>query len=848
MKKISVIFALLLALLTVLVGCNQTPTEITVPTTAPVANSLSVGYARVDITPRESVPMGGYGDGRMSTSTQDPLYATCIAFTDAKDNTVLFIPLDLTRSYSEVIPKVRSYISEKTGIPLDNIITTASHTHSSPDLAKTDDLGIQNYNEALPDLILRAANEALADRKPAEMYTSYIRADGMNRTRHYLLKDGSYAGNGFSFTAGDILGHIGVTDSLMQLVKFTREGGKDVLLVNWQGHYKDPKDTYFTADYFGVMRSILEKDMDCLFAYVAGAGGDTISNSKIPELKPSADCAEHGQKLSDIAKEAAKNFEKAEIGEIQVIKSNYGAPVKSAPNSKMDVPLEAFSLGDVAFACAPYEMSGINGITIKEGSDFKVTFVATQSNMHLFYVPAEFCFDYESYEAGVSRLARGAGELLAEEFVRMLDTLYANTGLTPAQKDESYYYKAPEPTSDGVLYINMAAGDLTAYTEGTSGAFVIQLVGPEGLTNHVVQTKELTEKILAQQTVRLVFNSSGMVVDMESSENIGITSHEDPATVQTRSGSAVTLVLADGNQTQATLSDDLLTFDMRDGTIGTELSLQTGDTITYLSDKDGVILLAFVTQRTPILSLCDHCKEEVEWNEWHNAASLPSISNGHYKLMVDVTLSGEYAVSGGNQLVLDLNGHTVTGAQNKRVIRISGSSTKFALMDTSTEASGKIIGKGTIVEAGMCVLVSTGTFELYSGTVDGSQTNNTANGCAIQCSTSGGIIHMFGGTIIGGTTTSSASEGGKGGSVSIAGIMVMDGGLITGGQARAYYDGDTYVRGGQGGNVYVASTGKFTMNGGTITGGKAEVEDDNLNIGTVGVATGTFIKNGGTIG
>jgi len=845
MKKNLLIFALLLALLATLAACGQTPTETTGP--ASTGGVLRVGYARVDITPKESVPMGGYNDGRLSESTKDPLYATCIAFTDAKDNTVLFIPLDLTRSYSEAFPQVRAYISEKTGIPMDNIITTASHTHSGPDLAKTGELAITNYSESLKGLILGAAEEALADRKPAEMYTAYTRAPGLNFTRHYLLKDGSYAGNGFDFSSSDILGHIGVADDLMQMVKFTREGGKDVVLLNWQGHYRDGKNTYFTADFFGVMRSILEKEMNCQFAYIAGAGGDTVNRSKISGLTQTADYKEHGKTLSAIAMETAKSFKKAATGEVKVIKSIFGAPSKGGANVKMDIILEAFSLGDVAFACAPYEMSGLNGISIKENSDFQMTFVATQSNYHMYYIPAEFCFDYESYEAGVSRFARGAGEALAEEFVRMLDTLYASTGLTPAKKDDSFYYKPAEPATDGNLYLNLAPGDLTAYKEGTSGAFVIQLVGPEGMTNHVVQTKELTEKILAQQTVRLVYNSSGMVVGMESSADLGVTSHKEPVTVKTRSGSAVTLVLSDGKVTQATLADNLLAFDMRDGTIGSELSLQTGDTITYLTDKNDQILLAFITQRNPIKSLCAHCNEEVEWNEWHNAASLPAVPNGHYKLMVDVTLTDEYAVTGGNQLVLDLNGHTVTGAKDTRVIRVNGSSTKFALMDTSTEASGKIVGNGTIVEAGMCVLVSSGTFELYSGTVDGSKTNTTANGCAIQCSTNGGHIHMYGGTIIGGRTTSSPSSGGYGGSVSVAGSMVMDGGTIKDGQAFAHMDGSTYVRGGKGGNVYVASTGNFTMNGGTITGGAAEIDDHNVYVGTSNGSTGTFIHNGGTI-
>jgi len=203
--------------------------------------------------------------------------------------------------------------------------------------------------------------------------------------------------------------------------------------------------------------------------------------------------------------------------------------------------------------------------------------------------------------------------------------------------------------------------------------------------------------------------------------------------------------------------------------------------------------------------------------------------------------------TGGSQMALDLNGHTITGAQNKRVLGVTGSDTKFAVLDTSDGQSGKIIGRGTINEAGICVLVSSGTFELYSGTIDGSQTSNAANGCAVQCASGGGRIHMYGGTIIGGKTVSTASAGGNGGSVSIAGVMIMDGGTIMNGEACAYTEGGTYVRGGKGGNVYVASTGKFTMNGGTITGGKAEKEDNNLHIGAVGNATGVFIRNGGTI-
>ena len=232
MKKYFSILVFLLTLTLLLVGCNQTtPAEST--GAAQSGGSFQVGYARTDITPTAVVPMGGYSDGRLSTGVKDPLYATAISFSDGDGNTLVMVALDLTRSYSEIIPTVRMYVAEKTGIPFDNILTSASHTHSGPDLAMTSNHNITQYNEALKDKVLDAVNRSLEDRKNAEMYTTYIRGEGLNTTRHYLLDNGSYAGNGCDFSVGKILGHVGVADNLLQLIKFTREGGKDVVLANW---------------------------------------------------------------------------------------------------------------------------------------------------------------------------------------------------------------------------------------------------------------------------------------------------------------------------------------------------------------------------------------------------------------------------------------------------------------------------------------------------------------------------------------------------------------------------------------------------------------------------------------
>ena len=47
-----------------------------------------VGYARVDMTPQQPIPLKGYGNTirRVSGPVLDPLYATCVAITDAEGN------------------------------------------------------------------------------------------------------------------------------------------------------------------------------------------------------------------------------------------------------------------------------------------------------------------------------------------------------------------------------------------------------------------------------------------------------------------------------------------------------------------------------------------------------------------------------------------------------------------------------------------------------------------------------------------------------------------------------------------------------------------------------------------
>jgi len=86
--------------------------------------------------------------------------------------------------------------------------------------------------------------------------------------------------------------------------------------------------------------------------------------------------------------------------------------------------MRVFSVGDVAFVTVPYEMSDTNGKYIRDYSLFKATVIATCANGRFSQVPSAYGFLCGSYEADCTYLTPGAGERLAQRYVKMLEKLY----------------------------------------------------------------------------------------------------------------------------------------------------------------------------------------------------------------------------------------------------------------------------------------------------------------------------------------------------------------------------------------------------------------------------------------
>ena len=204
--------------------------------------SLSVGYAALDISPNISLPLDGYAgtqwapEKRWSQSVDWRLQAIAIAITDANDNTVMIVALDMLTAF--MADAMRKVVEEETGIPKENVFFHCTHNHNGVAIRHTDPK-VATYITELTYSVRSAAKVAMEDRKPVtEVATTFARAEGCNTVRHYLVSDGEYLTSNKAKLAEDVTwyGHTTVADDMIQMVKFSREGGKPVVMMNYKGH------------------------------------------------------------------------------------------------------------------------------------------------------------------------------------------------------------------------------------------------------------------------------------------------------------------------------------------------------------------------------------------------------------------------------------------------------------------------------------------------------------------------------------------------------------------------------------------------------------------------------------
>lgn len=483
MKKL---FCILLSVLTLfsLVACSSagteekadTPqvTESTPETTAPQAqSSLQAGFGRSSIMPNGEVHLaGGDASKRVSTVVLDFLYITCVALKQ-NDQTVLVYTMDIITADDEVVDPVKVAISGATGVPQENILMNATHTHSSVSIRSNWD-GVQDYRNLFSNAAVSAATAAIADLADAEVYHGDAQTEGLAFVRHYELDNGTFAGSNFGdFSSGTVIGHAEKADTLCQIVRFTRadEGKKDIIMMNFPAHATmngKTTDTMISADFPGTTRQYIEQNTDTLVAYYIAAAGNQVPTTRIKGEAAAEGYKEYGQVLGQYVVDALPNLTKLESTELKLTTKTFtGGSNKekmellpkaaeviaagktygntsaeavsaarangfssyfeaTAVQSRASLPatismeLKTMTIGNLGFIFAPYEMFGTSAMDLREKSPCDATFIVTCGEGAKGYLPDTRGFEIGCYESCVTQFERGTAEKLVDEFVAML--------------------------------------------------------------------------------------------------------------------------------------------------------------------------------------------------------------------------------------------------------------------------------------------------------------------------------------------------------------------------------------------------------------------------------------------
>lgn len=215
------------------------------------------------------------------------------------------------------------------------------------------------------------------------------------------------------------------------------------------------------------------------------------------------------------------------------------------------------------------------------------------------------------------------------------------------------------------------------------------------------------------------------------------------------------------------------------------------------------------------------------------------------RLTENIVMTGAVTVNNGNSLTIDLNGHTLTAAENSRAFLIQNG----ALTIEDSGSTGVIQGSGTVTGNGGAIWMSSDSnnaLTLTGGTIRGF-TATDGGGVYV----SGGSFEMSGGTI----SACNATNAGGGVYVSSGSFKMSDGSiedctahegagvkvLASSGKASFSMSGSGEIKNCNQDGVSIAAIGgtsEFSMSGGTI--------EDNSGFG-VWVDNGSAVMSGGSV-
>jgi hypothetical protein len=446
--------------------------------------SLRAGAAAADITPKQfPLNMPGGFSANMAGSAHDPLHARAMVLDDGQ-TTLAIVVVDHLGAGPDVLDEAKAIAAAKTGMSVDRMLISSTHTHSGPPL-NTRSEPAAAYRKLFVEGVAESIVKAHASLRPAAVGAAAHPLPEEVFNRRWYLKPGKMPLNPFGRldmvkmnpgTDPDTLDRpAGPTDPDITIISVQDAKRKPLaLFANYSLHYVGaPPRAQISADYFGefarLMPSRVRGDENFVAMMSNGTSGD-INNIPFGVTRPPREPFEQirivAQKAADAAWFAHRKIEVhradvrlgmiqreitlkyrrpsaeevAEARSVLAVKDqdaieklprlaqNYAGSVVNAAERAQDtltVKLQAIRIGDLAVCGIPFETFVEIGLDLKKRSPFPQTMVIGLANGRHGYLPTPEHHQLGGYETwlGTNVVQEDTSVILANNLLEMLSEL-----------------------------------------------------------------------------------------------------------------------------------------------------------------------------------------------------------------------------------------------------------------------------------------------------------------------------------------------------------------------------------------------------------------------------------------
>jgi hypothetical protein len=383
-----------------------------------------------------------------ATHVHDELHARCLVLDNGKTR-LAFAVCDMCMIPREVMDQAKAFVHDETGLPVENILISATHTHEAPTAAgvfqsEPDPAYPPFLARRIADGIRRATNNL----EPARIGWGVGKEPTQVFNRRWFMKPGFRLDDPFGLgtdkvrmnppvESEDLDRPAGPTDPDVSIVAVQAKDGRPIaLLANYSLHYVgDAAAGAISADYFAIfadrMQQLLGADrQDPPFVGIMSNGTsgniNNVNFRRRRESRPTYGQMTHvAHTVADEAFRVYKTIEyhdavplnvrtsKLELGvrrptKEEVTKAETIVARAAAENRELrgtaevyaretvllqkypaavELILQTLRIGDLAICAVPCEVFVEFGLELKEKSPFKPTFTISLANGYNGYLP-----------------------------------------------------------------------------------------------------------------------------------------------------------------------------------------------------------------------------------------------------------------------------------------------------------------------------------------------------------------------------------------------------------------------------------------------------------------------------